>query len=68
MTAPLNRAVMLPEPVATLIETWIQNKHTGYIQLKGDGNGQHVQLNFGSGGLASATVHLTVPVKTVSPT
>lgn len=52
MTTTKSRPVHLPEPVATLVETWLDEKRVGYLQL-----------NFSPGAIANVTVHTTIPVQ-----
>jgi hypothetical protein len=46
-----HRLIRLPEPVATLVETWLQEKRVGYLQL-----------NFATGKIANVTVHTTIAI------
>lgn len=56
MTTPTHRPVHLPEPVATLVETWLDEKRVGYLQL-----------NFSTGKIANVTVHTTIKIDAAQP-
>lgn len=52
MTPATQRPVHLPEPLATLVETWLEEKRVGYLQL-----------NFSTGKIANVTVHTTIAIE-----
>ena len=56
MTTTTHRPVHLPEPVATLVETWLEEKRVGYLQL-----------NFSTGKIANVTVHTTIKIDAAQP-
>lgn len=47
----LQRPVLLPSMAAALLEAWMQDKRTGYVQL-----------NFTEGTIGNATIHCTIPI------